>query len=258
MEAQYLLSLPNFIEIPVASSTMLDVSLSEGRSRSAVQKIRQELRQSLGLGRSLSLGRYGTVRMENVALLPCLETAGRWARTQVNRLIATYQAAGLGDLVSSGPYGEMLELTGDALREEARQANGNKAILVAHAIARLAVESPVVREVARAMSEINAEVDRRLPEFRRLPGRLVRVEGADALIVIDTGEHEELTTVDAEYLFAAGISEAGEPFIRQELSWSPDTLAWVYVPAIDLGDQIPRSQWAEELATAESPLPRPN
>ena len=133
------------------------------------RRSRQELRQSLGLGRSLSLGRYGTVRMENVALLPCLETAGRWARTQVSRLTATYQAAGLGDLVSSAPYGEMLELTGEALRQEARQANGNKAILVAHALARLAEESSVVREVTRAMREINAEVDRRLPEFRRLP-----------------------------------------------------------------------------------------
>ena len=76
--------------------------------------------------------------------------------------------------------------------------------------------------------------------------------------MIDTGEREVLTTVNAEYLYAAGISETGAPFVRQELSWSPDTLAWVYVPAIDLSDTDLRSQWADELTMTESPLPRPN
>ena len=46
------------------------------------------------------------------------------------------------------------------------------------------------REVMTSMHRISVEVDRNLVEFRRHPGKLVRIEGSQALVVIDTGDRE--------------------------------------------------------------------
>lgn len=251
-------SFPCLSEIPLTSTTVLDGALGGTRSRSAVQKLRQELRRSLGLGKSFSIGRHGTVRVENVAMLPCLETAGRWTRLLAHRLTEAYRAAGLDELLHSSSYIEALELAGEAVRRAARSPFTGTSGLVAQAVTNLVRESPVVRGVTTTMYEISLEVDRQLPEFRRLAGQLVRIEGSRALIVVDRGEREELTTIDAQYLRSMGIERNGDPFVRQELAWSPDTVAWVYVPAVDLAEDDQQGSLREaELAALESPLPRP-
>ncbi len=108
------------------------------------------------------------------------------------------------------------------------------------------------------MHEINHEVDLRLSEFQRLPGQLVRVEGNEAIVVLDTGEREELRAIDAGYLRSMGIENSGDVFIQQILQWSPDTVASVYLPALDLtASEDDRSRLEEELNAAETALPKP-
>ena len=140
----------------------------------------------------------------------------------------------------------------------ARVSPNGKTGIIARALAGLVGQSPAVREVTEQMHEINHEVDLRLPEFRRLPGQLVRIEGREAIVVLDTGEREELRAVDAGYLSSMGIDTSGDVFIQQILQWSPDTVASVYIPALDLAaSEGDRSRLESELNAAETALPTP-
>ncbi len=105
--------------------------------------------------------------MDNVALLPCLETAGRWSRAQARQLTDAYQSAGLVDLSHSPAYREAVELTGEAVREVARESPTSTSGMVAHAVTELMQANPIVREVTTSMHRITVEVDRSLVEFRR-------------------------------------------------------------------------------------------
>ncbi len=253
----------DLFEIPLTSATTLDFAFGGTKTRATVQKLRQQLRKSLGGShRGLSIGKLGTVQLENVALLPCLETAGRWSRDQAKRLTQAYQSAGLQDLIHSTIYGEAMQETSLAIREAVRDPGRKAAVstsaIVADAVAELAQENHAVREVTTSMHEISVEVDRLLPEFRRRPGQLVRFEGRDAMVVVYTGDREELRTVSGDYLQSMGIGTNGEPFVEQRLQWSPDAFASVYVPAVDLAETGPeRTGLEQELSALEAPLPSP-
>ncbi len=248
----------DFFEIPMTSATTLDFAFGGTKTRATVQKLRQQLRKSLGgLHRGVSIGKLGTVQLENVALLSCLETAGRWSRAQARQLTEAYQAAGLEDLIHSPAYREALKLTGEAVREVAHESPTSTPGMVANAIAGLAQVSPVIREVTILMHRISVEVDRNLVEFRRLPGELVRFEGAEAIVVVDTGDREVLRSVNADFMKSMGIENSGDTFVQQQLQWSHDIVAAIYLPAIDLADDDgERSRLGAELTALETPLPR--
>ncbi len=107
------------------------------------------------------------------------------------------------------------------------------------------------------MHRITVEVDRSLVEFRRHPGELVRFEGPEGIVVIDTGGRDVLRSVDARFLRSLGIETSGDTFIQQELQWSHDIVAAIYVPAVDLAaDDRKRSRLEAELTALETPLPR--
>lgn len=239
------------VELPLTSATALDRT----GSRPGLQKYRQHLRGSLfSEGLSLMTGK-GRVQLENMAMLSCLETARRWNWSVADRLSSAYREAGLDRLMRSRPYRRTLDLTRQALDAALVEGRLHPAVLVARTMGVLVREHAVVREVTEQMHHIHLTVGRLMPELERHPGRLVRMEGPEALVVVNTGDREELRRVDASYLRDFGIESSGEPFVLQELRWSPDAVASVYLPAVDIEDEPDRRELEKELEAAETPLP---
>ena len=107
------------------------------------------------------------------------------------------------------------------------------------------------------MHRISVEVDRNLVEIRRYPGELVRIEGSQALVVIDTGDREVLRYLSADYMRSMGIKNRGDTFVQQQLQWSHCAVASIYVPAVDLAEADEESSSLEdELSALEMSLPK--
>jgi len=245
----------DLLEVPFTSATMLDSSFKVGVP--ALRKYRQALRKSMDPGIQFSLGRAGTVQLNTVAALDCVATAGRWNAGDAGQLENVYKSAGLTKLVQSKRYGIALDHAREALQGEIRSRT-NLMGQIAQCVMALAVSDPVVRGVAETMGVIMRKVDAQLQQMKRLPGRIVRYDGPEALIVVDTGEREELRSVDAGYLKTLGLQDRGAPFVLHEFKWSPDTTMSVFFPAVDL-DAAEGSETALEkrLKAAERTLPEP-
>ncbi|MBI3679129.1 MAG: hypothetical protein HY235_01790 [Acidobacteria bacterium] len=252
----------DLLEIPLISATILDSAFSVGSA--AIRKYRQTVRKNLDPGIRFSIGRAGTVQLNTVAALDCVATAGRWKARDADRLASVYKSAGLTKLVQSKKYGDALNLAREALQREVRSAGtvfsrANSAELISRCVARLTITEPVVRSVAVAMGAIIKKADAQLQQMKRLPGRIVRHDGPEALVVVDTGEREELRSVHSGYLKALGLQDRGAPFVLHELSWSPDTKVSVFFPALDLEEAAGASPGLkEQLKAAEQPLAEPS
>jgi hypothetical protein len=251
----------SLLEIPLISATTLDGAFGTGGS--AIRKYRQTIRKTLDPGIQFSIGKAGTVRLSTVASLACIATAGRWKLKDADRLVSVYKKAGLTDLINSKDYGDALKLARQALQAEVRSfgtafSRANITELIPKCLAGLTATEPVLRSVALSIGTIMKKVDEQLPQMKRLPGQIVRVEGPEALIVVDTGEREELRTVDSEYLKSLGLQESGAQFILHEFSWSPDSKMFVFFPAMDLERTAGATAALEaELKALEKPLAKP-
>lgn len=249
-------------EFPVMSATALDDTL-RSRGKFALAKYRQDLGKVLDQGTQFSVGRGGTIRLASIAALDCLATAGRWDLSDARRLAEKYKAAGLDRLLQSRKYSETLKKLRELLKERTRATGVLKRkpvqALVAECLTDLTSRVAEVREVTIAMGEISAEVDMQVKELKRIPGRLVRIEGNEALVTVknDKGT-EELRTVDSTYLKSFGITESGSPFVLHELSWSPDSTSFVFFPALDLElAEEDLSQLEKKLRESVHSLPTP-
>jgi hypothetical protein len=251
-----------FCEMPIASATALDVAFASGK-KFAIQKYRKKIRDFLDPGTLISIGHAGTLQLTSIPALDCLATAGRWSVNDAEQLASTYKEAGLKSLLGSREYRQSLKLIEKSIRESIHSSDtpilkSNIASIITQCIAALSITEPIVREVSALMAKISAKVDERLPQMKRFPGRLVRVEGPAALVVIDNGEREELRNVDASYLRSFGIHEKGMPFVMHQLSWSPDSTTTTYFPALDLESKDENLSGLEtQLKNAETPLPEP-
>jgi hypothetical protein len=248
----------DLLEIPIVSATALDSTLSGGKSKAGIQKLRQHLRGIVGEGHLLSVGDYGTVSINNYALLTCLETGFCWGPTQRDRLTMAFKRAGLTKLVKSKLYRDAMVRAVEAIQGAANSQYSGRVSMVANVVGALVIRDATVRDVADEMHTINVAVDDELEEVKRLPGQLVRHEGHEAVIVLNTGEREELRAVDASYLQATGIEKPGDPFVLQQLKWSADRTASVYLPAVDPEEATISDAHRAKLERAESPLPRPH
>jgi hypothetical protein len=243
------------LEVPFTSATMLDSSFKVGVQ--ALRKYRQTLRKTLDPGIQFSVGRAGTIQLNTVAALDCVATAGRWNAGDAEQLENVYKSAGLTKLVQSKKYGVALRLAREALQGEVR-GRTNLAGQISQCVAALTVRDRVVRGVAMTMGTIMRKVDAQLYQMKRLPGRIVRFEGPEALIVVDTGEREELRSVDGGYLKILGLQDRGAPFVLHEFKWSPDTTMSVFFPALDLEEtESANLELEKRLKAAERPMPEP-
>ena len=261
-------------EIPLTSSTVLDPSLGLGRSRARLQKCRQVLRKELVPGRKLSLGRHGTLQLDSVAFLPCLQTASRWSGPWMNNLITAFRQAGMGELAHSEDYSRTVELTMSAVRDRLADnpspsgrekstdgAPGKDARGLVELLARVTSElmekEPTVFRVATELGEIGARVEGAVSGFHRLPGRVVRFDAPEALVAIEEDGEERLQKVDTSYLRSMGIEHEGDPFVLQELRWTPDTTARLFIPAVELSEPVDYEGLSKRVEAARTPLPRP-
>jgi hypothetical protein len=251
----------DFLAIPFASATSLDSTLA-GSSKAGVQKLRVSL-TDLGAGQTVSLGRRGTVQIANTALLPCLTTAYRWDRERGEHLSTAYLQSGMRDLLKSKAYLDNLALVVEAIKEAAAKGpfDRSNTTLVSQTVAGLVRSNQQMRIFAGNMTEICERVDRKVHQVRVLPGQVERIEGDDALLTVHVDGHEELRRARATYLASSGIQNRGDAFLMHELSWSEDALVRLFVPAVDLrtpADAGEVSRLSQELAAAETPLPRPS
>lgn len=250
------------LESPLVSATTLDEVLRSAHRESAVQKYRQKIRRELKDPiMRVSLGKGGTVQLTNVPVFTCVATAGRWQLSDGQRLASVYKKAGLVKLISSKDYKVMLQLVHKALQERvrslAKDASGRTvARLIPECFSDLMAREQVVRKVAASLHEIVMHVDHEMKQIKRLPGQVVRVEGPQTIVTVDTGEREELRSFSTDYLRSAGLYESGAPFVLHQLSWSPDVVMSVFFPAVDLKEAVsPRVE--EDLKALEKPLPEP-
>jgi hypothetical protein len=249
-----------FLELPFASATILDTCLKSGGA--AIQKYRHALSQNFDPGIQFSVGRAGTIRLNTIAAMDCVATAGRWKTSDAMELENAYKVAGMTQLVQSANYQAALDAVRDAVQIQVRKSRktpsrANLAQHLTHCMAGLTYEDSPVRNVAFDLHGMVREVDARFQQMKRLPGRLVRNEGAESLIVVNNGEREELRTADSDYLEALGLSERGAPFVLHELRWSPDTTMSMYFPAVDLDETSADQELERQLKAAELPLPEP-
>lgn len=259
-------------EIPFASSTLLDPALAVSRSQASLQKYRQLLRRKLGRGPKLSLGRRGTIQLDSVVFLPCLQTASRWSSPQMETLVTAFRDEGLGQLAGSEDYSRTVDLTLAAVRARLAEASGRAnrlqgssaagsapmlAELLAEVTTQLVESEPAVCRVAAELGEIGERVAARVPGFRRVAGRVVRFEDPIALVALEEKGEERLEEVDGSYLRSMGLEHEGDPFVLQELRWTPDTTARLFIPAVELAQPVDYDSLSARVEEARTPLPRP-
>jgi hypothetical protein len=232
----------SFWQVPLAAASVLDTLLLTGKP--SLQKYRQHFRTVFGIDAhagEISLGRYGKIQLETVAMLPCLASAVRWNRSVADRLCDAYRNAGLEHILQSESYKQAVKLAAAAIQEAARTATPdlqiNLATLVTDTVSELAVKEPTVRKITEELDQVTAQVDFRLAELTRLPGELVRIEGGKALITVENDGRRELRSVSAEPLTAFGIRQTGDAFYLHELHWSSETASSVYIPAVAAGEE---------------------
>ena len=135
----------------------------------------------------------------------------------------------------------------------------NPAALVYESVIALFTSEPLMQGVATAIGEIVEKVDAKVSQMKRFPGRVVRYEGPEALVAVETPEDTELRTVSSAYLKSLGLQDRGAPFVLHELSWAPAVKTEIFVPALDLDEDSEANRKLEErLKAAERPLPWPS
>jgi len=253
-----------YCEIPFVSATTLDAALtSSGSGRAALQKYRQQMREQLDPGIRISVGRGGTVQLTSVPALACVATATRWNMDDALKLVKIYKINGFDDLSKSDDYKEAMCLVGEAVKARVRDknhANSGASIMdiIPECWEELTTEHKAVRSVTKSMHDIFLKVDRQSVEMTRWAGRLVRFEGENALVVIGTGDHEQLRMVSSEYLKAAGIHRNGATFVLHEYRWSPDTTMSLFFPAFDMKHNAKaEAALMKKLNDYAKPLPEP-
>jgi hypothetical protein len=229
-----------YCEIPFLSATALDDALtSSGSGKAALQKYRQEMRRKLDPGMRISVGRGGTLQLTSVPALACIATATRWNMHDALKLVEIYKKAGFAHLTRSKDYKCVMNLVSEAIKarvksNEAKVAKTTVMEIIPGCWDELTTEYKVVRSLTECMHDIFVKVDQETEQMKRWAGRLVRFEGENALVTVETGEREQLRTVDSAYLKAAGIQRNGAPFVLHEYRWSPDTTMSLFFPAFDL------------------------
>src|ERR1051325_2392134 len=246
-------------EIPILPATSLDRILTDGGSPTAVQKLRQELRKDVcppGPAAFTSLGRYGTVQLEPAPLFSCLTTAKVWDRSRAKTLANAYRNAGLDDLVHSPRFVKVMSIASSAIQEaavEAFGAPGNIALAAVKVLVNLAKEDKVMRGLTEEMEKIHETVDARMGEMTRFPGTVVRIEGDQALVVLNVEGREQLRRLPTALLSPVGVADNGASFVMHELTWSPERRGLVVYPAVAL--DATTDELRAELDAATTPVP---
>ncbi len=243
-------------ELPLVASTSLDWVLGEGVATTTLQKRRMAIRSELGLGdedlqwmRKQSMGGLGSFQLVPSSVLLCLQTDQRWHnRVFLNTLSQSLTAHGLPKLMRSATFLALTEMMIKAVKALVKGGEQPKNIgrSVNHVIRELSLRTPMLRAAAVDYSNIMIKVASVVPQLDRYTGHVVRLEGPDALILVDRPEGKDLRWIATELLETFGLDEADAPFVMLEQHWSPDVRTSYLQPAIVDSDYSD-----EELADVE-------
>ena len=261
-----------YFELPLVASTSLDWFLGKEAADTTLQKRRGAIRSALGLAakdvawmRKASLGRKGSFQLEPSLVLMCLQTEMRWPKASyLNALSETFSVYGLPQLVRSSTFMALAEMIVKTVETVVTAQSAVPGVTlgrtVNHVIRQMSATNPVLRRAAQSYSEIMREVAEALPEVDRLPGHVVRVEGPESLILVETPEGDDLRWVDSDFLTTFGLDEADAPFVLMDQHWSPDVRTSYFQPAIvDSGvssDQL--AQIEDDVREYERPMREAN
>lgn len=246
------------IEVPFMAATTLDNVVADPGDR-AIQQNRKMIREALGLPQVArhSLGHNGSFSLDPTAVLLAFVARARWTNQDI---VTPYRdmflSSGLAELVHSSAYAQYVSVTVDRVRAECRARSvGDFGPGLVNAIARqqLLFADETALEVAscfslalRRFADTHSEVD-------RIPGHIVRIDGPEAIIVLETPERDELHRVEADYLERFGLNQAESAFVLHRQKWTPDTTVGMYIPAVRCTDESDIDE--AMLRSSEQPLP---
>jgi hypothetical protein len=248
------------VELPVVAASIADALFGD---TPGIQKIRRRLTRDLKWpAKLISFGRWGTISLNNAALIGCVATAWRWKERDCAMYLAEqYNKAGLSDILKSPSYATVVRRASEELREAVTHCSEapNLAHLLVRTMRQLVSSDPDVRRAALEMTEASAQVDRSVREIRRYVGYVERVEDDDALLVVTNNDgRDELRSVEASAVTKLAADDPDGAFVMYELQWSPDTVTSYFIPAMWLGSGISTDEWAKkevELRAREKALP---
>ena len=248
------------VELPVVAASIADALFGD---TPGIQKIRRQLTRDLKWPATLiSFGRWGTLSLNNAALIGCVATAWRWKERDCAMYLAEqYNKAGLSDIVKSASYATVVRRASEELRGAVTHCSEppDLAHLLVRTMRQLVTDDPDVRKAALQMTEASAQVDRNVREIRRYVGYVERVEDDEALLVVTNNDgRDELRSVQASTVTKLAADDPDGAFVMYELQWSPDTVTSYFIPAMWLGSGISADEWTKkeaELRAREKTLP---
>lgn len=243
-------------ELPFVASTTGDSALSAIFSaRRSRERLRETARAQLGvepLG-TVSFGRGGRMRIEPSFILP------------YSRVIGTAPGAAQNFSKDMQKYGLLMHTANSLQNVVLAYLQANNASVGAETtlsasvnrlLGRLMVEDQRLCEFAEEQRERWQDFSRRESRFTRLPGRLVRMDGDDALLTVwnDEASREELREVERSQLEDVGVADEGDPLILYEAEYAPGVRVSTVVPGIS-PDHDADLAGEDDLRKYETPLP---
>lgn len=245
------------IEIPFMAATTLDSVVADPGDR-AVQQNRRSIREAFGLPevKRYSIGPKGSFSLDPTAVLLVFVARARWSNREIVSSFNTiFQRCGLAEVVRSDAYAACVSNTVERVRAECRgrfTGDFGPGLVNSIALDQLNADNSL-REVAACFSKALGLLADTRAEVERIPGHVVRIDGPEALIVVETPERHELHRIDSNYLERFGLKHAGSAFVLHRQKWTPDTTVGIYVPAVRSHNFVDLPETT--LRAAEKPLP---
>lgn len=232
-------------ELPFVASTSLDPLLKGEATVETQQRRRGNIRRALGMigeafnwMQPVSLGvGVGSFGIVPTSLLLCLQAASAWGgRGRAVRTLGETMSEWVVPQLTTSPLDElnweMVKAVRERVLEGSRGEGQSMAGLVNHAIRDFAVATPAFLDATAHYSEAMGHVAATIKDIDRLTGEVVRVEGDEALILVDRAEGQELRWVAAPWLERFGLDAEGDPFVLFEQHWSPERRVSYFQPAV--------------------------
>ena len=248
-------------EVPFVASTTGRSGLLELVGRRQQERLREQVRAELHVEPldAVSFGRAGRTRIEPTAVLACMRlssltptSAKRFCRAVTERGVLGYVASNQYRPATRQLLGHVQELLSTAPVELPLAGRVN------WLLARFAGEEPQLIDWAEDQHTRWACFSRDDPQFERLPGRLVRIEGDEALVSLwnASAEREELRTLAASDVLEIGVETSGDPLVIYDMTYIPGVRVSTVVPGVH-SDRATAAAVEEEarLRHFETPLP---
>lgn len=248
-------------ELPFVASTTGDTTRNEKSSARTWQRLREATRDRFGVPDfgTVSFGRGGRARIEPAFLVPFARVV-KATPNGAGAFEEDLQKYGVLESAVSQPACKAGEYLFSRLQSNVRSGDVVRSLAyrVNYLLAQMASDNSDIRRLAEQQRNHWQSFSRAEGKFSRLPGRLVRVEGDEALLSVwnEKQGREELRALEASLLSDIGVSAEGDPLILYEAHYTPGVQVSTVVPAVmttSSADQLQKDE--QDLRRYETPLP---